>query len=287
MYRERIRDYYEHLSRSYRRVADFIMSNYYEVAFMTAAELAAAAGVDTTTIVRFAQRLDYKGYPALLQEIRDQVKAEIYAAYEPQPLLAYSTAALFRRRIEQEQHNLSQMVVHSPPEQIARVAEMLAAASSILFIGEGFAETMVQMAAQQIQQRGVTAKAANNDPIRLAGALTNLTSDTLVIGVSAAAYGDDVARAMEFARSRGCPLLGVVGALDSPVNRAADLVIFAPSHSGDAWPSLVALSSALATLVTIACGDDMESAERQRHAFHEVYEFLMRPETTAPDDGAQ
>ena len=29
------------------------MSNYYEVAFMTAAQLAYAVGVDTTTVVRF------------------------------------------------------------------------------------------------------------------------------------------------------------------------------------------------------------------------------------------
>ena len=86
MYREKIREYYDHLSRSYRKVADYIMSNYYEVAFMTAAQLAYAVGVDTTTVVRFSQRLGYNGYPELLQDVREQVKSEIYAAYEPQIL---------------------------------------------------------------------------------------------------------------------------------------------------------------------------------------------------------
>lgn len=61
MYREKIREHYEHLSRSYRRVADYIMSNYYEVAFMTAAQLAYAVSVDTTTVVRFSQRLGTMG----------------------------------------------------------------------------------------------------------------------------------------------------------------------------------------------------------------------------------
>ena len=65
MYREKIREYYEHLSRSYRKVADYIMSNYYEVSFMTAAQLAYSVGVDTTTVVRFSQRLGYNGYPEL------------------------------------------------------------------------------------------------------------------------------------------------------------------------------------------------------------------------------
>ena len=83
MYRERIRDHYDRLSRSYRRVADHIMSNYYEVSFMTAAQLAYAVGVDTTTVVRFSQRLGYNGYPELLADIRAQVRDEIYTAYEP------------------------------------------------------------------------------------------------------------------------------------------------------------------------------------------------------------
>ncbi len=106
MYREKIREYYDHLSRSYRRVADFIMSNYYEVSFMTAAQLASSVGVDTTTVVRFSQRLGYNGYPELLNDIRRQVNAEIYAAYEPQDLPPDNPAGIFKDRAEQEMHNL-------------------------------------------------------------------------------------------------------------------------------------------------------------------------------------
>ena len=61
MFREQIRKHYDHLSRSYRRVADFILSDYRTAAFMTAAALADAVDVDTTTVVRFAQRLGARG----------------------------------------------------------------------------------------------------------------------------------------------------------------------------------------------------------------------------------
>ena len=125
MYREKIREYYDHLSRSYRKVADYIMSNYYEVSFMTAAQLAYAVGVDTTTVVRFSQRLGYNGYPELLNDIREQVKSEIYAAYEPKELLADDPAGAFKDRAEQEQHNLKQMLIHNPPDHVRKVAELL------------------------------------------------------------------------------------------------------------------------------------------------------------------
>ncbi len=126
MYREKIREYYDHLSRSYRKVADYIMSNYYEVAFMTAAQLAYAVGVDTTTVVRFSQRLGYNGYPELLQDVREQVKSEIYAAYEPQILSPEDPAGAFRDRISQEQQNLRQLLVHNPPEHVEAIARLLA-----------------------------------------------------------------------------------------------------------------------------------------------------------------
>ena len=118
MYRQKIRDYYERLSRSYRRVADFVLSNYYEVSFMTAAQLAFAVGVDTTTVVRFSQRIGYNGYPELLHDIRAQVKAEIYAAYVPQPLQPKDPAGIFRIHAEQEGDNLKRLLAHNPPEHV-------------------------------------------------------------------------------------------------------------------------------------------------------------------------
>ena len=65
MYRDHIRTIYEHLSPGYRRIADFLLTHYQDAAFMTAAEVARQASVDTALVVRFAQRLGYPGYPEL------------------------------------------------------------------------------------------------------------------------------------------------------------------------------------------------------------------------------
>lgn len=284
MYREKIRDYYDHLSRSYRKVADFVLSNYYEVSFMTAAQLAYAVGVDTTTVVRFSQRLGYNGYPELLHDIRDQVKSEIYAVYVPPALDAADPAGVFKNRAEQEQNNLSQMLIHNPPDHMERVARLLAGAREILLIGEGYAVPVADLAAQQLRHRGFAAQAAANDPARLAGSLAVLTSDTLVIGVSATPYGRDVARAMHFARARGCATLGVVGSLSSPVNRMSDLVVYAPTDTAGPLPSVVALAAALAGLVMLASQDSPESSDRHTEDFTLAYEFLLRSEVELPDD---
>ena len=281
MYREKIREYYDHLSRSYRKVADYIMSNYYEVAFMTAAQLAYAVGVDTTTVVRFSQRLGYNGYPELLQDVREQVKSEIYAAYEPQILSPEDPAGAFRDRISQEQQNLRQLLVHNPPEHVEGIARLLATAKRILLIGDGYADAVAETVAQMFRHRGIDAEYLPNDAVKKASSLMGVDSSVLVIGVSASDYGRDVARAMEYARSRGAHTLGVIGSMANPANRMSEIVIFAPTDVTGPLPSIVGLIAALTSLVLMAAKDNPASVDRHIETFEKAYQFLTQEEAIA------
>lgn len=286
MYRERIRDHYDRLSRSYRRVADYIMSNYYEVSFMTAAQLAYAVGVDTTTVVRFSQRLGYNGYPELLADIRAQVRDEIYTAYDPSELTPNDPAATFLERAEQEKHNLSQMLVHNPPGHVRDVADMLEAAERVLLVAEGYADAVTATIAQQLRHRGIVAEAIDQDRVKRAATLTTLNDRTLVIGVSATKYGDDVARVLQLARDRGCATLGVVGSLASPVNRMSDMVVYAPTDVIGPLPSIVCLAAALSALVQIASQDNADSAQGFVDEFEGIYRYLAEPQENLPASSA-
>jgi DNA-binding MurR/RpiR family transcriptional regulator len=56
VYRDHVRTIYEHLSPGYRRIADFLLTHYQDAAFMTAAQVAKQASVDTALVVGFAPR---------------------------------------------------------------------------------------------------------------------------------------------------------------------------------------------------------------------------------------
>jgi DNA-binding MurR/RpiR family transcriptional regulator len=275
MYRQKIREYYEHLSPSYRRVADFVISHYYEVAFMTAAQLADAVEVDTTTVVRFSQRLGYNGYPELLQDIRQQVKNELYAVYEPQSLTQNDPAAVFKTQIEQDSSNLRQILIQNPPEHLQIIADLCYRAERIYFVAEGYANTVVEMIAAQLRHQDFRAEAVAEDAVRRAATLANLDSHDLVIGVSATEYGESVARALDFAQMQGCRTLGIVGSLDSPVNRVVDKVLYAPSEAAGPLPSVVSLTAALTALVQTLVNRDNKSQGR-RGAVSDAYHFLTR-----------
>ncbi len=287
MYREKIREYYDHLSRSYRKVADYIMSNYYDVAFMTAAQLAYAVGVDTTTVVRFSQRLGYNGYPDLLHDVREQVKSEIYAAYQPKPLAPDDPAGVFKDRIEQEHQNLQQMLVQNPPDHLEAIAQIFDGIERIILVGEGYAESAAEMIAQQFRHRGLRAEYLSNDAVKKAATLMYVDSSVLVIGVSATAYGRDVARAMEFARARGARTLGVIGSLASPVNRISDKIVYAPTDAIGPLPSIVALVAAMSGIVLIASKESEETVDRHMDGFEAAYQFLTQEDVISAFEAAR
>jgi DNA-binding MurR/RpiR family transcriptional regulator len=59
------------------QVAKYVMDNYIDAAFLTAAELAKRAGVSEPTVIRLATALGFSGYPELQTALQDKVQARL------------------------------------------------------------------------------------------------------------------------------------------------------------------------------------------------------------------
>ena len=73
----RIRQQYLTLSKSHKKIADYILENYDKVAFMTAATLGKHVNISESTVVRFAGSLGYEGYPELQKELQETIKTKL------------------------------------------------------------------------------------------------------------------------------------------------------------------------------------------------------------------
>ena len=70
---ERIEERYDGMSKSQKKLADYIRSSYEKAVFMTAARLGDVVGVSESTVVRFASGLGYKGYPQFQKALEELV----------------------------------------------------------------------------------------------------------------------------------------------------------------------------------------------------------------------
>ncbi len=64
---------YNGFTPAQRRIAEYIIQNYNQLAFMTLDEVANAIGVSTTSVIRFTRSIGLDGYTEFIQNIRQQV----------------------------------------------------------------------------------------------------------------------------------------------------------------------------------------------------------------------
>jgi len=273
MYREQIRKHYDHLSRSYRKVADFILSDYQATAFMTAAGLAEAVGVDTTTVVRFAQRLGYPGFPELIEDIQQQVKSELRQSYLAAPE-EDTLQANIQRLVVQDRNGLEKALAHNTLDTLEATLDLLRAAPRLIVLGESYAAPLAESFAGMMRDAGLPATYAGGDVYERAVALAHLTRQEVVVGMSPLAGPSGVARALSFARDEGAVTLACTPNLGSQVARSAEYLLYAPGEVEGSLPSLVGLYSictAIARTLQKERADPVtERAARVRRALEEL-----------------
>lgn len=221
---ERIREAYPALSTSFTRLADFVLESYPQVAFLTASELAQELDVDPATVVRFAQRLGYTGYPDLQREIRERVRREVLDQryVEPDSPAGAADQALARvsRSLDLTRRSFSF-------ETAEALVAALDEARRVVLLAEGLAVPPARSLAAALETAGATVHRAGGSPSELALALAGARKGDLAIAMEIADEAPFLGRALEEARRLGLRTAALVASPAAPSARHADLVLAA------------------------------------------------------------
>ncbi|MCJ7738828.1 MAG: MurR/RpiR family transcriptional regulator [Anaerolineae bacterium] len=247
MFRERIQANYSKLTSSFRNLADFILQNQLDAAFMTATEMAKHLDVDAATVVRFAQALGYSGFRQLIKEIRCIVKAELLASRNPS-IEASDDAELIRSLIENERHNLV-LAQARVTKQANDILPALAGAEHIWVTGQGTGAYLAGMLASSLTEIGLPAAATASDTLVTATRLRDLAEADVVIGFSVTGLELDVANAIEFARKQGAKTLVLSASEVAPAVLVADIAVVCPGPTQTQITSVVGLTALSTALV--------------------------------------
>jgi DNA-binding MurR/RpiR family transcriptional regulator len=280
VYQQRVRDIYKQLSPGYRRIADYLLDNYRDAAFMTAAEVGRAAQVDTTSVVRFAQRLGYPGYPELIAEVQQEVKRDLQHIYEPAGDMK-RPASVFQRAIIEDRHNLEQVLAHNDSAEIEAVVKLLLAAPRILLVGDSAASFLAEMFALRLAALGLNAWALNGDMMSRMAMSVHMGPQDVILGISPTAISTGVAVVLKVARQEGQQTIAIVG---SPVYRAAQVaehMLYAPSRTAGLFYSPSSVTAVLHALIqAVSAQLSQQSATWAVHADHLMRSYVaaMREE---------
>ncbi len=247
MYQERIREIYVHLSPGYRRIADFLLNRYQEAAFMTAAQVGRASDVDTTLVVRFAQRLGYPGFPELIDDIQADVKRDLRSVYESAPD-DNTPAGVLRRALIQDRNNLEYMLLHTDAAAIQKAIDLLDAAPRVFVTADLGTMALVELFAWRLLVLGTTTQVINSEISGPAAITLSTKPGDVFLGVGTTPLAIGVAAILKLMRQAGAHTIGIVDSPTTPVAGGAEHILVAPMRSIGILPSWTAPAALLHAL---------------------------------------
>lgn len=270
---ERIRQQYPQLSRSQRRLADFLVGSYQSAAFMTAARVAEAVGVNEATVIRFAQRLGYAGFPAMIEDVQQIVHLDL----APGGRLDEGSPSenLFYLAMAGQAELLQRTMRQVPPDVVSAIRQALLGADCIVIVGQGRTAPLAAYLGSTLRAGGLPAQSPDVASLDLAALLTRADEATTVVGVSLDETDERVARVLTLAAARRARTIAVTDSTISPSARAAELALTFSSAGGLAAPSAAALVAVSDALVHCLAGGNGADARLQATALHQAREYVL------------
>jgi DNA-binding MurR/RpiR family transcriptional regulator len=273
MFRNRIKANYNALSPSFRRLADFILSQPLDVALMTATELAQQMDMDAATVVRFAQTIGYTGFREMIKEIQQIVKEELTASYTVS-LDTPDDVELFRSLLENEKHNLT-LAQAQLTEQVDALLPTLLDAEHIWILGQGSCAHLAALCAASLRQIDLPATSIAPDPLTAAQNLKQVGATDVVIGFALTGMDLEVANTIDLARQRGAKTFAFSGSPVTAAARTAENAVVCPGPTQTHTPSFTGLVAMIVVLVGALAVRYPGKAAAAKANLHQSYRKLL------------
>ena len=118
-----------------RQVAKYILDNYVEASFLTAAQLAERVQVSEPTVIRLACDLGFRGFPELKDALQAEVQAQLTTVQRLRRARRKSSKAPAIRSLIAEGENLDLLLHSVDVRTLKRVAKRMIDADKVILIG--------------------------------------------------------------------------------------------------------------------------------------------------------
>jgi DNA-binding MurR/RpiR family transcriptional regulator len=245
----------ETMPKRLRQCADFIVQNPDRVAVSTVAELAAAAEVQPSAMMRFCQELGFSGFSAMQRLFRDDYSRKwpdystrlqnLRASGESRP------EVLLAEFVEAGRASLEKLMTTVDPAALDRAVETLAAASTLHLVGFRRSYPIASYLAYAFEKMAIPCVLHSGVGLLASGHAVR--DGDAVLAISFAPYSAETVAFVAAAGAAGRPAVAITDSLSSPLQRHGVLPLLVSEVDVGAFRALSA-TFALAIALAVAVG---------------------------------
>lgn len=234
------------LSAGQLKVADYIIENPRDAAFLTAAQIGKKVGVSESTVIRFALVLGFSGFPKLKDSIRkllvDHLSTlERYQRYD----VDKGNSSLFDHVINEGIKTLALTRTRLDHKSLERLTAAIAGAGGLYIIGQKSSYTLAYYLSYYLSWF-----IPNTHILDMHLAYEKLTAapeDSMALAISFPRFSRWTLDTLAFAGKRGIKTASITNDLSSPLALHSDIVLAVP------WNPLSFIDSFTAPLCIMNC----------------------------------
>lgn len=274
-----IRTQYGSFTKSYQKLADFILENLNEVAFFSINELSQKAGISPATITRFTRRLGFQGYPDFQRSVYEYQKelapfGQLKSLIRREGVAKENSPDLLQWTIQNNIHLLEALYNSRLHEAFYRATEILQQARIIYIAGMRSSYATAYYLGFMLQQMRDNVRLLPTSVCDFPTVLSDVRAEDCLVVVSYAKYTRSSYDLVSHFHRVGCKIVAITDSLTSPIARKATEVLIAPNGGNFSPVGAISLCNCFITsLGQLNTQQSLERMERQDQIAleHQVY----------------
>jgi DNA-binding MurR/RpiR family transcriptional regulator len=273
-----ISDHYQQLTKSEKRIANYLRKNQEESAFLSAGEIADRLGLSEATLVRFARTLGFASYPAMRTVLQDAFRQRVTHSARLRGRLEdlRQGGDIFERLVVSEMDYLTQALETVHRQSLQTTVSLLNACERIFVFGTGPSVSLVELMDIRLRRFG-----RHVIPLTTAGRevlepLTLMTDRDLLFMIGFFDITSTQRLVLEYANEVNCPVVFLTDTLGSIIGDKAKVVLAARRGPMAEFHSLVVPMTIINTLLLALANEDKENVMANLDKLDQMRERLKK-----------
>ena len=236
-----ISEKYPDLTKSEKRIANFLRKNQEESAFLAAGEIAKRLNLSEATLVRFARTLGFSSYPAMRTVLQENFRRRVTHSSRVRGRLDDLREAgdIFDRLAVTEIDYLSQAIDSIDRKAMAKAVDLFKQHKRVFVFGLGPSISLVDLMEIRLRRFGKDVVPLTESGREVIESLLMLQPDDLLFVICFFDQNPTLNLVLEYGQEVGCPIIMLTDTLDTILNGKANVTLAARRGPVGAFHSLV------------------------------------------------
>ena len=253
-----ISEHYKTLTKSEKRIANYLRKNQEESAFLSAGEIADRLGLSEATLVRFARTLGFSSYPAMRAVLQEAFRHRVTHSARLRSRLDDLREAgdIFDRLVVSEIDYLTQSLETIERQSLNRAVEMIRSRKRIFIFGVGPSVSLVNLMEIRLGRFGWQVVPLTTAGREMLEPLLLMTDQDLLFVICFFDISGALQLILDYANEIKCPAIMLTDTLGSIIGDKAEVVLSAKRGPVSEFHSLVVPMTIINTLLLAVAQED-------------------------------